>query len=132
MLNPSPEWQPILPYPSRRSLAELVIAQLERSSGIALPEDWPENEPYYLERETALNHHLLRDAIEVAVRGAEPGGWLSDELAYFERMMAADAIEQLESSPAGRIALDAIRGAALESYRKDPDAVKRGYGDEDD
>lgn len=131
MLNPSPEWQPILPYPSRRSLAELVIAQIEGSSGIALPDDWPENEPYYLERETALNHHLLRDAIEVAVRGAEPSRWLSDELAYFERMMAEDAIEQLESSPAGRIVLDAIRGAALESYRKDTDAVKRGYGDDE-
>lgn len=130
MLNPSPEWQPILPYPSRRSLAELLIAKIERSSGIALPENWPENEPYYLERDAALNHQLLRAAIEDAIRGAEPGGWLSEELAYFERMMAEDAIELLESSPAGRIALDAIRGAALESYRKDADAVKRGYGDD--
>lgn len=112
------------------SLAELLIAKIERSSGIALPEDWPENEPYYLERDAALNHQLLRSAIEDAIRGAEPGGWLSEELAYFERMMAEDAIEHLESSPAGRIALDAIRGAALESYRKDVDAVKRGYGDD--
>ena len=119
-----------MPYPSRASLAELLIAKIERSSGIALPKDWPENEPYYLNRDDALNPPRLREAIEGAIRRAEPGGWLSEELAHFERSIAEDAIQYLESDPAGRTMLDAIRAVAIESYRKDPEAVSQEYGDD--
>ena len=123
MVNQNPDWLPILPYPSRASVAELLIAMIERGSGVVLPEGWPNDEPYYLEREDALNNGVIRKAIEDSVNAAEPGGWLSEELAYFERLMVKDALEFLESGVAGRAVLDAIKATARQHFRADPEAV---------
>ena len=136
MLDSTRERQPILPYPSPASVAELVIAMIERSSGVILPDNWPDYEPFYLNKEYASGNGLLREAIEGAIAGAEPGKWLSQELEYFERMIAEDALEQLASNPSGRTTLDAIRATAVESFRNDPDATQRvaqqEEGDDDD
>ena len=132
MVNQNPDLLPILPYPSRASVAELLIARIERSAGVVLPEDWPRNEPYYLGREDALSHDLLRKAVEDSSNAAEPGGWLSEELAYFERLIVDDALEILESGPAGRAVLDAVRSTARQCFRDDPEAAQREPEDEDD
>ena len=132
MVNQNPDWRPILPYPSRASVAELLIAMIERSSGVVLSEGWPRNEPYYLERGDALNNGVIRKAIEDSVNAAEPGRWLLDELEYFERLMVNDALEFLESGPSGRAVLDAIRATARQHFRADPEAAQREDQDKDD
>ncbi len=118
MLNPSPEWQTILPYPSRASLAELLVAMIEGSSGIALPEDWPINEPHYLNKGVVLDNLVLRETIDDVVGQAEPGGRLFQELEHFERMMAEDTLKLLESTANGRIMLDAVRAAAMREQKR--------------
>ena len=116
MVNQDPEWQPILPYPSRASVAELLIATIERSASVVLPKGWPKEQPYYLSRQDAFNYEVIRKAVEDSVNCAEPGGWLSDELVYFERLMVEDAMEFLENGPAGRAVLDAIRSTARQRF----------------
>ena len=126
------DFVPILPYPSRATVAELLIALIERSSGAVLPDGWPRNEPYYLNREEALNYEVIREAIEGSISAAEPGGWFSEELAEFERLMVNDALEFLENGAAGKAVLDAIKSTARQRFRADPNAAQRETQDEDD
>ncbi len=124
MVNEVTEWQPVLSYPSRQSVAELFIALIERSSGVALPEHWPHNEPYYLKISDVLSYDLLREAIAESTNSAEPADWLLAELAAFERMIVEDVVNYLESEPAGKAVLADIRDMALQRYRADPKAAQ--------
>ena len=119
MVNQSWEWQPILPYPSPASALILLVAMIERSTGVDMPEDWPDCEPYYLDRRLGLQTNLLVTAIQGAIQGAEPGDWLSEELKYFEHMIAEYALEDLQSTPAGQVMLDAIRAQAREQFHRE-------------
>lgn len=123
MFNPSQERQPILPYPSPASVAELTLALLESKAEVVRPEGWPDNEPLYLRGEFASLDRVLRDAIENAISQAEPGRGLSRELRRFERMIAEGVLEHLESTAEGRTVLETVSAAAKESYRKDCDAA---------
>ena len=127
MLNPSQEWQPILPYPSPASVAELTLALLENKAEVVRPEGWPDNEPLYLRGELASLDHTLRDAIEVAISQAEPGRSLSRELRRFERTIAEDVLAHLESTAEGRTVLEAISATAIERYRN---AAEEEQGDD--
>ncbi len=116
MTSSNPQWEPLLPYPSRASVAELVVAMIERSSGVALPDDWPENEPIYLSDDDAEQFPELTNSMSGAITAAEPGSWLMAELKSFERMIAELAIADLQNTPEGRAALDAIRATAIERF----------------
>ena len=116
MTSSNRQWEPLLAYPSRESVTELVIAMVERSSGVALPDDWPENESIYLGGNDAERFPELTNAVSGAIMAAEPGGWLMAELKYFERMIAEFAIEDLEDTPEGRATLDAMRATAIERF----------------
>lgn len=116
MTSSNRQWEPLLPYPSRESVTELVVAMIERSSDVALPDGWPDNEPFYLSDEDSGQFPELTNAINGAIIGAEPGGWLMAELKYFERMIAEFAIEDLQDTPEGRATLDAIRATAIERF----------------
>ena len=116
MTSPNRQWEPLLPYPSRETVTELVVAMIERSSDVALPDGWPDNEPLYLSEHDAGQFPELTNAIKGAIMGAEPGGRLMAELKSFERMIAEFAIEDLQNTPEGRATLDAIRATAIERF----------------
>ena len=117
MSSSNRQWEPLLLYPSRESVTELVIAMIERNSGVELPDDWPENEPIYLGDNDAEQFTELTNSVNGAIMAAEPGGWLMAELKYFEQMIAEFAIEDLQSTPEGRASLDAMRAIAIERFR---------------
>ncbi|MXZ90927.1 MAG: hypothetical protein F4W95_09935 [Chloroflexi bacterium] len=114
MTSSSRQWEPLLPYPSRESVTELVIAMIERNSGVELPDDWPGNEPIYLGDGEQFPE--LTNAVNGAIISAEPGGWLMEELKSFERTIAEFTIEDLQSTPEGRATLDAMRATAVERF----------------
>ena len=116
MVNSNSQHEPILPYPSRMSLTQLVVAMVERDSGVARPKDWPENESFYLSEDDATQFPGFRSAIDDAITGAEPADWLLRELQSFEQMIAEDAIANLQDAPEGQAALDAIRATAIEHF----------------
>ena len=116
MASPNRRWDAILDYPSRESVTDLVIALVERSSSVTMPERWPENESIYLQDDDATQFSEFRDAIDGAIAAAEPADWLLRELKDFERTIAESAIADLQNSPEGRAALDAIRATAIERF----------------
>ena len=119
MTSSNRQWEPLLPYPSRESVTELVVAMIEWDSGVALPDDWPENEPIYLSDDDAGQFPELTNAINGAIMGAEPGGRLMAELKYFERMIAEFAIEDLYGHSGTYHSMDAscIRPTAIGRHR---------------
>ena len=119
MSSPNRRWEAILDYPSRESVTDLVIALVERSSSVTMPERWPENESIYLQDDDATQFSEFRDAIDGAISAAEPADWLLRELKDFERTIAELAIENLQSTAEGRATLDAIRATAVARFLED-------------
>ncbi len=113
--------EPILDYPSRESVMDLVVALVEKSSGIAMPEGWPENESRYFLDDDATRFQEFRDAIDGAINGAEPADWLLRELKDFERTIAETAFEDIQATPVGQDTLEAIRAAAVARFRAEQD-----------
>lgn len=116
MTRPIRQWEPILPYPSRESVTDLVLALVERNFGIPIPDKWEENESYYLVTDDATQFSEFREAVDGAIRGAEPAPWLLRDLKEFERLIAEDAIEDLQNTTEGQVTLDAIMAVAI--YRR--------------
>lgn len=116
MSSPNRRWEAILDYPSRESVTGLVIALVERSSSVIMPERWPENESIYLQDDDATRFLEFRHAINGAIIAAEPADWLLRELKDFERMIAELAIADLQSTEEGRATLDAIRATAVARF----------------
>ncbi len=116
MARPVQQWEPILPYPSRESVTDLVVALVERSFGLDMPENWPQEQSLYLQTADATHFSEFREAVDGAIVGAEPAPWLLRDLKEFERLIAEDAIEGLKNTPEGQAILDAIRAIAI--YRR--------------
>ena len=119
MARPVRQWEPILSYPSRESVSDLVVALVERNFGLAIPDEWEENESYYLVTDDATQFLEFREAVDGAIRGAEPAPWLLRDLKEFEQMIAEDAIEDLKNTPEGQVILDAIRAIAVYRLRQE-------------
>ena len=119
MARPVRQWEPILPYPSRESVTDLVVALAERNFGLAIPDEWEENESYFLVTDDATQFSEFREAVDGAIRGAEPAPWLLRDLKEFEQMIAEDAIEDLQNTPEGQVILDAIRAIAIYRLRQE-------------
>ena len=116
MARPVQQWEPILPYPSRESVTDLVVALVERSFGLDIPENWPEEQSFYLQTDDATHFSEFREAVDGAIIRAEPAPWLLRDLKEFERLIAEDAIEDLRNTPEGQAILDAVR--AISIYRR--------------
>ena len=116
MARPVRQWEPILSYPSRESVTDLVVALVERNFGLAIPDEWVENESYYLVTDDATQFSEFRDAVDGAIRAAEPAPWLLRDLKEFELLIAEDAIEDLQNTLEGQTILEAIRAIAI--YRR--------------
>ena len=129
MVSPVRQWEPIFDYPSRESVMGLVVALVEKSSGIAMPEGWPENESCYLLDDDATRFQEFRDAISEAINSAEPADWLLRELKDFERTIAEAVIEDLQATPVGQSTLDAIRAAAVARFRAEQDQQEGQFDD---
>ena len=106
------EFEPILPYPSRQSVIDLTLATIERNSNAALPDDWPENEPLYLQENDVTTSSILQEILDDAIRGAEPSPWLLQDLKEFEQTLVEYVIEGLEKTAEGRTFLNAMRASA--------------------
>ena len=113
MAEPYQECQPILPYPSRKSVAMAVIEMIGHRSGLDMPTDGF----YSLGELDEVQTRILYDAVDVVIGWAEPGGRLQEELAYFESIIVGDAVEWLESGKIGQAAIDEINSAAYARYR---------------
>ncbi len=113
MADPYQEWQPVLLYPSRQSVAMAVIEMLGHQSGL----DMPTGGFYRLSELDEVQTCILYDAVDRAIRGAEPGDRLQEELAYFESIIVKDAVEWLKSGKIGQAAIDEINSAAYVRYR---------------
>lgn len=116
MTSSNRRWEALLPYPSRETVTELVVAMIEQGSDVALPDGSRDNEPLYLSEHDAGQFPELTNAINGAIIGAEPGGWLMAQLKYPERMIAEFAIEDLQNTPEGQATLGAIRATAIERF----------------
>lgn len=116
MARPARQREPILPYPSRESVTDLVVALVERNFGLDMSENWPEEQSFYLKTDDATQFSEFREAVDGAIIGAEPAPWLLRDLKEFEQRIAEDAIEDLQNTAEGQVILDAIRAIAI--YRR--------------
>ena len=119
MTRPVRQWEPILPYPSRESVTDLVVALVERNFELAIPDEWEENQPYYLVTDDATQFSEFREAVDGAIRGAEPAPWLLRGLKEFEHEIAEFVIEGLQNTSEGQVILDAIRAIAIYRLRQE-------------
>lgn len=101
--------QPILPYPSRQSLIDLVLATIELSSSADLRDDWDDNEPLYLQESDIASSDIFREVLDGVISGAEPAPWLLRDLKEFEQMLVEYVIEGLEDTSEGSHFLNVMR-----------------------
>lgn len=106
-------FEPILPYPSRQSVIDSVLATIERSSDIDYPDGWDDNEPLYLKENDITWFRIFHEAVNNAINGAEPAPSLLKDLKEFERMIVEQVIEGLEGTAEGRSFLDAMRSTIV-------------------
>jgi hypothetical protein len=106
--------EPVYPYLVRGGVVEAALAQIERTTGIALPPDWPDYEPHYLNDAAIPHPDDFNDAVDSAISGADPGRRLIDELLYLQRELAEMVIAELDSTGAGRAVLDSLRASVIE------------------
>ena len=104
--------EPILPYPSRQSVIDSVLAAIERSSNIDYPDGWDDNEPLYLKDNDITWFRIFHEAVNNAINGAEPAPSLLKDLKEFERMIVEQVIEGLEDTSDGLIFLNGMRATA--------------------
>lgn len=97
----------------------MVVALVERNFGLAIPDEWEENESYYLIADDATQFSEFRDAVDGAIRVADPAPWLLRDLREFERLIAEGAIEDLQNTSEGQVILDAIRAIAIYRHRQE-------------
>ena len=108
--------EPVYPYLMRGGVVEAALAQIERTAGIALPQDRPDYEPHYLD-DAAIPHTAeFNDAVDSAISGADPWRRLIDELLYLQRELAEMVVEELDSTDAGRAVLDSLRASVIEQF----------------
>ncbi len=120
MADPFQDWQPILPYPSRKSVAMAVVEMIGHHSGLDMPTDGF----YGLGELDEVQTCILYDAVNAAIGMTEPGGLLQKELAYFEQLIVKDAFELLENRKIGQAAISEINSAAYARYlsrRQEPE-----------
>ena len=118
MVNQYQEWHPILPYPSRTSVAELFVAMIVRSSGVVAPRNWEEDKLYFLRTDVEEICEEFRDEINAAFTDAQSAIGLSNEQASLGRQIAKDILARLDSEPESQHTLNAIRIVAIERYRE--------------
>ena len=104
--------EPILPYPSRQSVIDSVLATIERSSEIDYPDGWNSNEPLYLKESDIIRFKVFNDAVDNAINGAEPAPWLLRDLKEFEQMIVEHVVEGLEDTSAGLLFLNGMHATA--------------------
>jgi hypothetical protein len=119
MAKQARQWEPILPYPSRESVIDLVVALIERRFDLATPQDWKEDESYYLYKGDATQFSEFRASVDWAIRGAEPTNRLLRELKDFERMIAELAIESLQNTQEGQAILEAMQAIAVYRHKQE-------------
>ena len=107
------KFEPVLPYPSRQSMIDLMLATIERNSSADLPNDWPENEPLYLHANDIVSSDILQEVLDDVINGAEPAPWLLRDLKEFEQTLVASVFEDLENSAEGRTFLEIMRSTAI-------------------
>ena len=107
------KFEPVLPYPSRQSMIDLMLATIERNSNADLPNDWPENEPLYLQENDIVSSDILQEVLDDVINGAEPAPWLLRDLKEFEQTLVASVFEDLENSAEGRTFLEIMRSTAI-------------------
>ena len=105
--------EPILIYPSKQSVIDLFLATLERNSSADLPDDWPDNEPLYLQENDAASSGIFQEVLDDVINGAEPAPWLLRDLKEFEQMLAEYVIEGLEDNAEGRASLETMRSSVI-------------------
>ena len=112
------QWEPVLSYPSRESVTDLVVALLEQKFGLLTPDRWPKEQSYYLTTDDATQFSEFRDAVAGAIDAAEPAVWLLRELKEFEHEIAELAIEDLQNTPKGQVILEAMQAIAVYRQRQ--------------
>ena len=100
-------------------MTDLVVALVERNFELAIPDEWEENQSYYLVTDDATQFSEFREAVDGAIRGAEPAPWLLRELKEFEQEIAEFVIEGLQNTSEGQVILDAIRAIAIYRLRQE-------------
>ncbi len=112
MVDPYQNWQPILPYPSRKSVAMTAVEMIVRRSGL----DTPAEEFYSLSDLSDVETHILFKAVDAAIRRAEPGERLQEELSYFESVIVEGVVNLLEDGKIGQAVIDVINSSAYARY----------------
>lgn len=106
-------FEPILPYPSRQSVIDLFLATLERNFNVNLPDDWDDNEPFYLLEGDVTSFNVFQGVLNNVINCFEPAPWLLRGLKEFEQMLVEYVIDGLEDNTDGRAFLDAMRSSVV-------------------
>lgn len=93
--------QGVLPYPSKKSVAGLALAMVERTAPGAHQTSPDDRQPSYLPELDAVQSYILLDAAG-AVNAVEPAPWLGRELERYENEIAEVTLEILNETPIGR------------------------------
>ena len=106
-------FEPILPYPSRQSVMDLFLATLERNFNVDLPDDWDDNEPFYLLESDVTSFNIFQGVLNNVINRSEPAPWLLRDLKEFEQTLVELVIGGLEDNTEGQAFLDAMRSSVV-------------------
>lgn len=105
--------QVVLPYPSKKSVAGLALAMVERTASGAHQTSSDDRQPSYLPELDAVQSYILLDAVAGAVNAVEPAPWLVRELERYENEIAEVTLEILNETPIGRGFIATMQNALL-------------------
>ena len=109
--------QCVLPYPSKKSVSDLALAIVERTSPGNHQPNPDDRQPNYLTELDDVQSYILLDAVAGAINAVEPAPWLVRELERYETEIAEGTIEILNETPIGRGFIAAMQNALLPRSR---------------
>ena len=106
MTSPSQQFAPEHPHLSEEAIGKLLIALIEKSTGVVAPANWPDDSPFYLRRDVDALLSAFASAINAVIGD-------SGQI----KCAATRALAILESDPQGLHEVNTLRIVAIERFR---------------
>jgi hypothetical protein len=119
MSTPSESQQPIPFRPSAASVGKLLVALIERKSGVVPPTGWGESDLYYLGDAISAICEEFGDAIDRAVNDSALSAYPSKEPVNEEWRIAEYALRSLEAEPETLHVVNTLRILAVERFKEE-------------
>jgi hypothetical protein len=119
MSTPSESQQPIPFRPSAASVGKLLVALIERKSGVVPLTGWGERDPFYLGNAISTICEEFGEAIDRAVNDSALSAYSSKELVKEKWRIAEYTLRSLEAEPETLHTVNTLRILAVERFKEE-------------